>query len=332
MNRKILITESPIVECYSKLGAIFSILQPYEENLSWLFYNFTHLVYFFDEILGLSWIDLCNAVFPIHAHEWETCPYLENCIYLYNDSLYKNIVNIILSSIDEKQFVYITLNRKYLKCLNEFTDFIHDTLIIGYDLGKKMFLCKDFYYGKYSELWFPFDEVSEAFENIKINSQVDPLGKVYTLKYQKPVLFPYTGTVNINRELAINNIKSLTKVIPIPGSEVLIANGTDCSSDLLVYDKLAYNILYSRCDLTDIRPFYAIRCHVRLLNIQSVYWNFGNKEKLERMISSVQGLCYQSLKIYMCTNRKKNKEVDRINFVKHLNAIKKLEQDFIDSI
>lgn len=329
-QRRILKVSNPIANCYSKLGAVFSILQPYEETLPWLYYNYTHFLLFYNRSKERSWVDLCNAAFPIQVHEWMACPYLKCNIYSYNDFKKENILELFKDFIDNERFIYLSVNRKYLKKLDEADDFIHDTLIIGYDSGEKQFLCQDFYKGKYSESWFPFNEVIDAFKN-GIIPDADPLGEVFTLKFQKPIRFPYTETVKIKLKDVKNNIRYICENVEIPGSEVLETNGTECVPDLLVYDKLADNLISGVGNLNDIRPFYAIRTHIRLLEAQTTYWNLGNYEKMRTLVHSTEMMCYQCLSLYLRMVRE-NKKIGIIGIANQLQKIKELEQDFINTI
>lgn len=331
VKRKILKVGNPIANCYSKLGAVFSILQPHEETLPWLYYNYTHFLFFYNESTGLSWVDLCNAAFPIQIHEWIACPFLKCNTYSYDDFAKENILELFTDFIDDGRFIYLSLNRKYLKKLNEIEDFIHDTLIKGYDLEERQFLCQDFYNGKYSEKWFPVHEVIEAFKNNSTKPDEDSLGEVFTLKYHDPIRFPYNETVKIKEEVVKNNIKRICDNVEIPGSEVLITNGTECVPDLLVYDKLADNLISGACSLKDIRPFYAIRTHVRLLEAQTTYWKLGDHKKIEMLIHNTELMCYQCLSLYLRAIREERK-INVIGIANHLHQIKELERNFINTI
>lgn len=325
-------TSIPAVDCYSKLGAVFSILQPHTRARPWLYYNFTHLVYFYEELTRHSWVDLCSEVFPIFAHEWEACPFLEFNTYLYSEELRSNIVSLILSAIDLDQFIYLTVNRKFISELKEKDDFIHDMLIVGYDRTDNKFLCRDFFYSKYSELWIPFEKIKEAFRNNPVPGQNDPLGKVYTLRYKENETFPIARTMSITKELAIRNIKQIVEGRFDVGSSLLNANGTECFYDLNVYGKLAEHIKTGMTDLNDIRPFYAIKSHIKLLTDQSEFWEIGSERKRESLRKSAEAMCYQSLKTSLQLCQKKGGTVGNEKLESLLKEVRQAEYNFILSI
>lgn len=325
-------TSAPAADCYSKLGAVFSILQPHARARPWLYYNFTHLVYFYEEFTRHSWVDLCSEVFPVFAHEWEACPFLEFNTYLYSEELRAGIVRMVLSEIDCGRFIYLTLNRKFIDELKEKEDFIHDVLIIGYDRADKKFLCRDFFHSKYSELWIPFDELQAAFRNNLVPGQSDPLGKIYALRYRETDTFPTARTMSITKELAVRNMKRIAEGDFDAGSSLLYANGTESFYDLNVYGKLADHLRGGVLNLSDIRPFYAVKNHIKIVAEQSEFWGVGEEEKRAAMRRKAEAMCYQSLKIRLRQREKKGGRAGYEKLESLLNEVRQAEDQFIRSI
>ncbi|NLM10170.1 MAG: BtrH N-terminal domain-containing protein [Clostridiaceae bacterium] len=99
-----------------------------------------------------------------------------NCPLLYLQKINKKLINtqeydkliyFLINAIDNGYYIYLIINRKYIKAYLTEKDSRHDMLIYGYNLDKYIFYIADtFQNGKYSFETCTFNELFEAVNNL----------------------------------------------------------------------------------------------------------------------------------------------------------------------
>lgn len=243
----------PISDCYSACSGVASILQAYDQYNPALFLN---RLYFFrksNNVLKFATLEKTN----------------ETTIYTCGN---REIVDLLLKSLDNNDYVFINLDHFYIKSSDHFQSnhFLHDvTLIYGYDLDKKIFYCADnFSDGKYLQKQVSFEEVSEAYasavnegkDNVIVfhyndnfyNKKLD-FYKI-RLVLQDYINSEYANVLKINPTFLTDNIFGM-------------GHGQTCTYETCIFGIKIYNWLfdYLRSAEIDLRPLQLLVNHQNIL-------------------------------------------------------------------
>ena len=332
--KKELPLSKPIIDCYSKLGMIFSILGLYSETRTWLLYNYLQLVYYYDIKSNISWIDLCNYISPIYAHEWESCPFIITYGISYEKFIEYDIKKMIIDSINNEEYIYINLNTKYIKDYNQKEDFFHDALISGYDLDNDSILCSDYFGIKYQKKWIDFQDIKNGIIFNEDAKYINVLEKIIFLKYRKPIVFPYYYIGRVDNVALKNNLKRLLYPDNNYKDFFNIRSGSECYMGLSVYDNFIRKIKEGVVDITDNRPFCAIRDHIIILAHITELLNQYDAIVLDELKKLAEKMCNMSLKtIILLENHKKIEKqvnIEKLSII--IETIKIKEENYIKEI
>lgn len=89
------------------------------------------------------------------------------------DSLKIKLIDYILSQLDTNKYIELWLNEKYIPYLAAYDkyDYIHESLIFGYDNKNKVFNLISFLQGKPIQTTVSYDNISKAWESVNDNNR-----------------------------------------------------------------------------------------------------------------------------------------------------------------
>jgi hypothetical protein len=158
VTQKILAVHSPKLTAYCYYGFLTSILQGAEDFEKWLYGNFISF-----RIARSKVISYDNPMSPTFLTPWTKAPcYDRDIINLKWD----NIIDFITDALDRNHFLFLKVNRKYLRAFSGYQkrDSPHELFVYGYDREKGiLYLADNFHYGKFVFATASFEELTEAY-------------------------------------------------------------------------------------------------------------------------------------------------------------------------
>jgi hypothetical protein len=158
MKNKLLPVTHPILDSYSKIGHILSVVQSYPQTEAWLYCNFIQLVY---KHYALVKYDTVN---------WY-CPWIHDQ-KLSRDFVIRawdgRIDYFLKDCIDMGYYVRLDMDHYYLAVSDHYKrkSRVHDIFVHGYDLEDNVFYAADnFKWGIYSSEKIPTDQILSGFKH-----------------------------------------------------------------------------------------------------------------------------------------------------------------------
>lgn len=151
--------KQPLICCYTNYGILFSLLP--DDMMPWVYNNFIQIRYnrdwktvtFDNHILMLSY---CPAL------SFRSIPF-----YIHQELCGGKIQDFVIDSIDHERYVFMYVDRFYLKNSDEYKNIhrSHEIFIYGYDEEKKVFYIADnLDQGRFIFTECGFSELEESFE------------------------------------------------------------------------------------------------------------------------------------------------------------------------
>lgn len=162
---KILRVSNPIISVRPPIAALLSIIQNIDGWEKWLFNNYSLL--YTSVGPDFTGVDIAGNSHLRNQREWYSCPYIHKYLYpaYCANSIYSNICEMIEKMIDDDEYVFLTINEKYINLFKQSRDLKHELFIYGYNSDKQFFMCRDFWKGHYKSANIPYNQILCAFEN-----------------------------------------------------------------------------------------------------------------------------------------------------------------------
>lgn len=168
----ILPLKEPLVNTWAGNTYLFSIIQNNEESFKWinnLFIQILGVEMFEDQPPDFQFVPGVNPYSPYYlGNSWDMCPYINKYAYhrRFIKNKYPSFTEYLIESINEGIYNYVLLDQCF-RGDGKSNDYIHQSLIYGYDLREKKFYIADhFNVSKFSFMKVDFDEVERAFNNV----------------------------------------------------------------------------------------------------------------------------------------------------------------------
>ena len=202
---KMLKVADPIISVRPPIAALLSIVQNVDGWEKWLI-NTYYLLY---ASLGPDCVtvDIAGNSHLCNQREWHSCPYIHKYLYpaYFANTIYNNICEMIEALIDDGQYVFVTINEKYIELYNRSRDLKHELFIYGYDTDNHIFMCRDFWNGHYKSASVSYSQVLCAFENYSgVDDAIGGIAGWKLCSEKKCVLYRKNGTYNA--DMLYNNI------------------------------------------------------------------------------------------------------------------------------
>lgn len=260
----------PLINGYPKHAIQLSILCQYKEALPWILNNYIQLNCSKD-FLDLSkqppvWFDF-YFVDPKYV---DSLMYIEKLSRTTVDILEKDILELIITSINSGLYVYTSVDEYYLPGTNAYKSRSqpHSILIYGYDTNSKTLNIGGFLRGntnvyKYGTYTVTYEEFLQAYNNLNYIDDYDHyLNRIYLMKFNKSRKFEFD--IVLVKELLGDYLHSKNS------SERLRSfnNPTkDFNFGISVYEnlRLFYGNLESNNNNFDIRPLHILWEHKKCM-------------------------------------------------------------------
>lgn len=262
MEKKILTISSPFCDCYSKLGALSSILANSKLSYDWFLINYMQLLFTGIDEDGWVWLELCGDFFPNTGYEWEYCPYI-NSVGIENQEISNgNIREFLISNLCDNKYIYCNIDRFYIKEYRYSQEhLLHDLLILGFDYQKKSYLCADYFDVKYEIKGIPFEEIENAFRGKFCFKENDRIPQTF--------LWEYVCEKHGDEEKHTDHLKK-SLITLRESKEFVFGDKANIERSFKGFGHYAYDLIIEKIlsDIFpswDVRPFYAIRDHLKIM-------------------------------------------------------------------
>ncbi|MEN8907968.1 MAG: hypothetical protein ABF289_18605 [Clostridiales bacterium] len=332
---------SPIITSYPVHANVLSIIDKNEKSLNWFINHYIQLFARSNEP------EECYVDFYA-PNAWRANPFIDyqKIDVKYVDELWFDIKEFIINNINEGYYIYMYLNGYYISNFwthNKF-DYMHDTLIFGYDLEKKIFKTADFY-GQNTKYQFNevrFDEIKKAYKSADLSNMVDLLEGIILMKYNDYEKY------DLDIDLIRKTLEEYLCCMPSNLSYTfgyrkdIYLNKSDFAFGLNIYDVLIEyeDILIKRLEKKEsitryMRGFNVLKDH-KILMLKRL--NIINKKfkniKFNKIINDFHNMLnynkimeFNILKSYVQMNRE-----DFIKVKSNLCKLKKMDEKFTEDL
>lgn len=333
LTKKVLPVNYPMITTYTQHAHLLSILSYYEYTYPWIYSNYIQL--YINKDYKYNWGDFYFP-FPYELRPSDTCKWIftQRIHRDVVDSKWGSVINFIVESINSNNYVHTMINYFYVPLISydNKIHFKHDILIFGYDLNEEVLYVSDFFgAGKYSYEKISFSDFNKAFSTYSLAKNSDYLNEmVYLYKVNPKCDYKF----NINN--ISNSIKSyLYGSIPEYWDIYNRDNRDDIVFGIDTYTTLKNYITRKRSsdEIDDIRPFYMLYDHKKIMSLRLKYLyehqyyknyssdNINGLTKIESQAKEVINLIIK----YNIT--KKNKTLDKV--VNTLDIIENSEKNIL---
>ncbi len=261
--KKILSTNYPIITTYTHHAHLLTILSNEPKAKSWIFSNYIQI--YMSKYIN-KWADF---YFPMsyEVKTFELCKWLEvqKNSEEFVDRNYGDIVKYVINLIDSNFYVHMMINYKYVsksKWSKGNKDVGHDILVYGYDDVLKILYCADFLFEpKYAFSDCTFDEFYAAYNNSAVKTQIS---------YLSHNIFSYKIKNECDYEYHLNNIvywfkQYVNSEVPEYWKGYNYCNKEMNTWGISCYDILIQNIINTNIDYLDVRTFYLLKDHKKIM-------------------------------------------------------------------
>lgn len=154
----------PKVTCYNQHANLLAIISQTDAYLPWFYNNYFQLQ-FTNDIYNKEVMARLDFEMPLL---FEACPFLEqqtmNRIFI--GRLWKDASSFVRECIDNKYYVYITIDTFYIDCYSDFQKHHgqHPILIFGYDTDiDSVFVADNFSGGRYAVKVIPITQFNQSY-------------------------------------------------------------------------------------------------------------------------------------------------------------------------
>lgn len=255
MKKKILEIKDPIIKCYTNYGLLFSILP--NNMIPWVYNNFLQIRY------STGW----NIVtFDNHHMLLSHCPGISFRTIPQNfliKGFNGNIKAIIFEAINSNQYIFMYLDRFYLKAADRYYNkihFSHEIFIYGYDLENDIvYFADNLQHDKFSFMITTFCELEQAYN--AVNHQYDFMTDIGILTVYSWI----ESSIDMNQiadglDRYINSKPTFDMRYEQP-----------CEFGLSVYQTIIDKFVKNKKEKIDIRPFHLLYEHKLLMKMRVDY-------------------------------------------------------------
>lgn len=173
--KKILPMRDPIISSFPIYGDLFSIIDESENAKNWMCNNFIQMNY----VEPVVFFESYRSIFY-------NCPHLSSCnvTRAMIDKCWNNDFPMLIKRmIDADCYIFLYVNRKYVKQYECPVDVTHELFIFGYDEEENVFYCADNRSsGKYTHFTCPIPEMEEAYWKGEDNNYCSALHCINVIK------------------------------------------------------------------------------------------------------------------------------------------------------
>lgn len=266
---------NPMITTYTQHAHLLSILTNYEQTYQWIFGNYIQL--YINKDYKINWGDFyfpaTNDTRPSDTCKWLISQKIHRDIVA---TKWESVIDFIIECIDLNNYVHTMINYFYVPVSDRFNKLHmhHDVFIYGYDLSKEILYVSDFFReGKYSRETISFSDFSLAFSTYNLTKNPDYLNEmIYLYKFNDD----YKNIYKFSFDSILNSIKNyLFSSVP-EYWDIYDYEGDKCDKDfgMGIYSTLknyAKDISNSETSLFDIRPFYLLYDHKRIMTLRLEY-------------------------------------------------------------
>ena len=326
MNQKILKFDYPLITSYPTHANMFTVLNNNVQSNVW-FYNYYIQLFARKNRPEEGYVDF-YAPKP-----WITCPFIH--YQRFDRSFVKikwnSIIDFLIDAVDNDYYAFLYLNGFYIPRYWSYNslNFMHDTLVFGYDKLKEEIFTADFYgvETKYSTNQVPFENIQSAYETLDLTHNIDLLEGIILLKPKH----------NVQYEIDLGLIKRfLNDYISCKTSTFGYSEGyrfdVHLSKDDFVFGLEVYNVLLSYLEILKdpqkpkfIRGIYVLKdyCVLMLMRLEFLnqcgcILNFNNIFNCRiQILNKIKLLLSTLLKSFLANDtRLINKAIDLINDIR----------------
>lgn len=272
--QKILPVSYPVITTYTQHADLLSILGNYEQTQPWIFSNYIQL--YLNRDFNHNWGDF---YFPL---PYELRP-SDCCKWIYSQKIsrefirekWNSIVAFIIDSINMNNYVHMMVNRYYIPAYWHYqkSSTMHDILVYGYDLEEESFYVADFFkYGKYSFERVSFQDFSQGY--MTMGETTNPGQDFFNAR-----VYLYEYNPGCDYSFSFENITTAIRAyLNAETPEYWNMYNRDNKQDIVfgreVFSSLKNYLVRMKPDSqssVDIRPFYMIYDHVRIMDLRVRY-------------------------------------------------------------
>ena len=271
LQRNILPVKYPMITTYNQHAHLLSILMNYHFTKSWIYSNYIQL--YINRDYKHNWGDFYFP-FPYELKPSDTCKWIisQKIKREIAVSKWESITDFIIDNINSHNYIHIMVNYYYVPLSDRYKKqySLHDMLIYGYDLNKKLFYVADFFmYGKYSYETISFLDFEQAFYTYNQTTNRD---------YLNGLIYLYSLNENCDYEFSIHNIKNALKaylhnIMPEYWNKYNYKNSENIVFNREIYTTLKNYVTEKMCEQSeiDIRPFCLLMDHKKMMNLRIRY-------------------------------------------------------------
>ncbi|MDC7220783.1 MAG: hypothetical protein PQJ59_12685 [Spirochaetales bacterium] len=289
MSYKKLETHTPVLNSYCYYGSLTAILQGTGDFKHWLYSNFVSF-----RISRSKVICYGKPMSPTFYTPWtKKHSYSRDMI----KHKWNSISEFIIDSIDMNHYLFLKVNRKYIKAFSGYDKWnsVHEQLVYGYDKEKQIFHVADnFQYGKFTFAQCSFDEFAKAYEE----TDRDSYGGVIlaSTDFSKPYQFDL-AQLRERLEEYLNPQKSIFTYNPLPmGALIHDLQNDPCGFDVYrtVLKDIREKLETEERPKLDVRMTYLLWEHKDLMCSRLIYLreeqNLALSENLYKEMEDVREL------------------------------------------
>lgn len=268
---KIIPVKYPEINVYNKYANILSLISCDDNHYIWLCNNFIqlYLPQYFD--YGVLMDFYMQRVF-------DECPFIEYNHYTIDEvkGIQPNIIDFIIDNINYNRCLYFDIDKQFIPEYD--STGIHNIFIYGYDEERKILNVADnIFDGKYTCFEVGFDNLSNAFNNVKVN-------RVKDLNYTDRIDV-FSRIENNSYSIDIPKIKlTIMQYLsgefekeeytdPDPRSKITWEFGY---KHYAIIDMYIDYIMVNKNDYIDVRPFHLIYEHKKMMVMRMQYLTNNN--------------------------------------------------------
>lgn len=263
---KILPFGYPPITTYTHHAHLLSILTNYKSAYPWIYSNYIQL--YINKDYTYSWGDFYFP-FPYELRPSDTCKWIisQKMHRKTIINMGKSIIDLVIEFINSDYYFNTILNCYFVpmsQCFKKI-NWLHDTLVYGYDLDKKILYISDFFKnGKYSNDVISFLDFEKAFVNYD---------QAETADYLNQIAYLYKFNEKCDYAFSFSNIKNSVKAYlfsetPEYWDKYNSDNRPNITFGMGIYTTLKNyinRIIPQEDENIDIRPFYMLYDHKKMM-------------------------------------------------------------------
>ena len=272
-NNKFLPISEPMITTYTQHAHLLTIIGNYKFTYPWIFSNYIQL-YINKDYIKHSWSDFYFP-FPYELRPSDTCKWITSQ-KIQRDVVFNKwgtFLNLIIDCINSDTYIHAMIDNYYIPFKENYLirHFLHDILIVGYDLNKKVVFGYEFSeQGRYCCKEISFNNITKAFQVYDTENNPDYLNKtiyLYRINEDSDYMFDIRNIINSIKAYLYAKVPEYWEMYNNENRDEVVF-GVD------IYGVLKdYSIRNSQMESSyiDIRPYYLLYDHKKLMAIRIKY-------------------------------------------------------------